>query len=94
MRPAGALRIATAFVDDGSPQHLTYHAVLLVDTDRGTLVLDSRHRTPRPWQDLAYVWMTAQIPGSGGAWARLPAEPAAVRMAMAANGSGAGVYGH
>jgi predicted transglutaminase-like cysteine proteinase len=81
--PAGALRIATAFVRDGRYRY-QYHAVLLVDTDRGTLVLDNRHDAPLPWDETAYIWMTAQAPGRAG-WIRLRADPAEVALALAAN---------
>jgi predicted transglutaminase-like cysteine proteinase len=88
--PAGALRLATAFVNDNSREQLAYHAVLLVDTDRGTLVLDNRHRMPQPWREVSYIWMTAQARGSGetSGWSRLPADPAQVQMALAAAGIG------
>lgn len=87
--PAGALRIATAFVDDGSRQQNVYHAVLLADTDQGTIVLDSRQSAPRRWEDVSYIWMTAQTAGRGDRWVRLAADPAKVRIALAANtGSG------
>jgi predicted transglutaminase-like cysteine proteinase len=92
--PAGALRIATAFVNDHSPQQLEYHAVLLVDTDRGTLVLDSRQRAPRPWRQVSYIWMTAQARGASAGktsgWTRLPADPTQVEMALAAASAAGG----
>lgn len=84
--PAGALRVATVFVNDHGPQQLAYHSVLLVDTDHGTIVLDSRQAGPMPWEKLPYIWMTAEIPGTGGSWARLPADARDVQMAMLANG--------
>jgi len=84
--PAGALRVATVFVNDHGPQQLAYHSVLLVDTDHGTIVLDSRQTDPMSWQDLPYIWMTAEMPGTGGNWSRLPADPRDVQMAMLANG--------
>ncbi|MDB5410845.1 MAG: hypothetical protein JWL84_5757 [Rhodospirillales bacterium] len=84
--PAGALRIATAFVDDGSPQQFIYHAVLLVDTDRGTLVLDSRRPRLVWWDQLRYIWMTAQAHDGSQRWVRLPADAAAVKTALAAYG--------
>lgn len=83
--PAGALRVATVFVNDHGPQQLAYHSVLLVDTDRGTIVLDSRQADPQPWENLPYIWMTAEMPGTGGSWSRLPADPRDVQMAMLAN---------
>lgn len=85
--PPGALRVATAFVDDHSYQQLAYHTVLLVDTDHGTIVLDSRRSEPAAWQDVSYIWMTAEVPGGKGAWTRLPADPREVQMAMLANAS-------
>jgi predicted transglutaminase-like cysteine proteinase len=86
--PAGALRIATAFVDDGGRQQYVYHAVLLADTDQGTIVLDSRQSAPRRWEDVSYIWMTAQTAGRGDRWVRLAADPAKVRIALAANTNG------
>jgi predicted transglutaminase-like cysteine proteinase len=83
--PAGALRLATAFVNDENNDQFSYHSALLVDTDHGTVVIDSRHHEPLPWTRVAYVWMTVELPGSQGKWARLPADPSAVRTAMAAN---------
>jgi predicted transglutaminase-like cysteine proteinase len=82
--PAGAMRIATAFVDDGSRQQFFYHAVLLVHTDHGTLVLDSRQRRPSRWDELPYIWMTAQVRGDSAHWIRLAADPEAVKTALAA----------
>jgi predicted transglutaminase-like cysteine proteinase len=81
--PASALRIATAFIDDGSSQQNSYHAVLLVDTDRGTMVLDSRYPTLRPWDELSYRWMTTQARGLGDKWVWLAADPGKVKIAMA-----------
>lgn len=79
--PQGALRIATAYVPQTGGGDYHYHAVLLVDTDRGTLVLDNRYERPRRWEELEYVWMTAQTPGRTE-WARLPAAPERVALAM------------
>jgi predicted transglutaminase-like cysteine proteinase len=90
--PAGALRIATAFVDDRGPHQNKYHAVLLVDTSEGTLALDNRYAKPQHWQELPYVWIAAQTPRPMR-WVRLPADPAAVSLALAANGIGANVAG-
>ena len=84
----GATRIATAFVDDGSRQQYVYRAVLLADTDQGTIVLDSRQPEPRRWEDVDYIWMTAQTAGRGDRWVRLAADPGKVRIALAANTSG------
>jgi len=90
--PAGALRIATAFVDDRGPNQNKYHAVLLVDTSEGTLALDNRYARPQHWHDLPYVWVAAVTPRPMR-WARLPADPASVSVALAANGIGPKVAG-
>ena len=82
--PAGALRIATAFVDDKGPHANEYHAVLLVDTNSGTFVLDNRYERPRRWEDLPYVWISARATRAM-TWARLPADERAVSVALAAN---------
>src|SRR6185312_14020563 len=83
--PAGALRIATAFVNDGSAQQGASHAVLLVDTDKGTIVLDSRQAGPRPWESLRYIWLSAEIPDGHGSWNLLTTDLAQLRSALLAN---------
>ncbi len=86
--PAGAMRIATAFVNDGSAQQGASHAVVLVDTDRGTIVLDSRQASPRPWESLSYIWLSAEVPGGNGDWSLLTTDVAALRTALLANVAG------
>ena len=83
--PAGALRIATAFVNDGGPQQGASHAVVLVDTDKGTIVLDSRQSGPQPWEALDYIWLGAQAPGGHGRWNLLTTDVAQLRSALLAN---------
>jgi predicted transglutaminase-like cysteine proteinase len=83
--PAGAIRIATAFVNDGSAQQGASHAVVLVDTDKGTIVLDSRQAGPRPWESLSYIWLSAEVPGSHGNWNLLTTDVAQLRRALLAN---------
>jgi len=83
--PAGAVRIATAFVNDGSAQNGASHAVVLVDTDKGTIVLDSRQAGPRPWESLSYIWLSAEIPGGHGNWNLLTTDVAQLRTALLAN---------
>jgi hypothetical protein len=39
-------------------------------------------------EDLSYIWMTAQAAGRGDRWVRLAADPAKVRIAVAANNNG------
>jgi predicted transglutaminase-like cysteine proteinase len=87
--PPGAMRIATAFIDDGSRQQFFYHAVLLVHTDHGTLVLDSRRRRPSRWDELPYIWVTVQARGDSAHWVRLAADPAALKTALAAHAASA-----
>jgi len=86
--PAGALRVATAFVNDNGRHQNSYHAVLLVDTEEGTLALDNRYERPVPWDALPYVWVSVSTPGPAR-WARLASDPAAISAALAANGLGA-----
>ena len=83
--PAGALRIATAFVNDGSAQQGASHAVVLVDTDKGTIVLDSRQAGPLPWESLSYIWLSAEVPGGHGSWNLLTTDVAQLRTALLAN---------
>jgi predicted transglutaminase-like cysteine proteinase len=83
--PAGAVRIATAFVNDGSAQQGASHAVVLVDTDKGTIVLDSRQAGPRAWESLSYIWLSAEIPGGHGNWNLLTTDVAQLRSALLAN---------
>jgi len=86
--PAGALRVATAFVNDNGRHQNSYHAVLLVDTDDGTLALDNRYPKPVAWDALPYVWVSVSTPEPVH-WARLAADPVAISAALAANGIGA-----
>jgi predicted transglutaminase-like cysteine proteinase len=50
--PVGALRIATARTRSGAG-----HAVLVVRTDRGDLVLDNLTNTIRPWNETGLRWV-------------------------------------
>jgi predicted transglutaminase-like cysteine proteinase len=47
------------------------HAVLLVTTDRGELVLDSLSSWVKPWQDVGYRWIERQAPGQQLSWVNL-----------------------
>ena len=53
--PAAALQLATVLLPQGER-----HAVLAVDTDRGTLVLDNLRPRIVPLRDLPYAWLGAQ----------------------------------
>lgn len=69
--PAGAVRLATARLAHGE-----LHAVLTVDTDRGTLVLDNLHARVMPWRSLDYAWQRAQGGEATLLWRELGAAPA------------------
>ena len=69
--PAGAVRLATARLAHGE-----LHAVLTVDTDRGTLVLDNLHARVMPWRSLDYAWQRAQGGEATLLWRELSAAPA------------------
>lgn len=44
------------------------HAVLLVNTDRGELVLDNLTHWIVPWEKAPYVWIERQLPGQSFEW--------------------------
>ena len=56
--------IATCWVEIGG-----YHAVLLVDTDRGTFVLDNRQKAVWGYDDLPYKWHKREC--EDGQWRRI-----------------------
>ena len=64
--PAANLSIAIVETSWGET-----HAVLLVTTDRGELVLDSLSSWVRPWQDVRYRWIERQAPGQSLSWVKL-----------------------
>ncbi len=66
--PRGALRLATAKLPTGE-----LHAVLAVDTDRGTLVLDNLHPEILPLRQLGYQWLSAQGSDETLLWRELAA---------------------
>jgi predicted transglutaminase-like cysteine proteinase len=47
------------------------HAVLLVSTDRGELVLDSLSSQIRPWRKAPYQWVERQAPGEQLVWVKI-----------------------
>lgn len=53
--PLNALRLAVCRTETGEG-----HAVLTVDTDKGTYVLDNRHEQPMRWEKLPYRWVMRQ----------------------------------
>ena len=68
--PSDALLITTAFLPDG-----TYHAVLVVRTDRGEFVLDNLNPTILPWQMVKYRWNKRQAVGNPQIWLRIAGAP-------------------
>jgi predicted transglutaminase-like cysteine proteinase len=48
------------------------HAVLLVDTDRGELVLDSADSRILPWNQARYHWVSRQVRGELLQWVNIP----------------------
>lgn len=57
--PRESLRLATCYVETGG-----YHAVLLVDLEGQTWVLDNRQSYPAEFQLLPYRWDKIQVPGT------------------------------
>jgi len=53
--PSDELRLATCWDETGEG-----HAVLTVDTDQGTLVLDNRRRSVVQFEALPYRWVSRQ----------------------------------
>lgn len=76
------LRFAVAFTELNE-----YHAVLLVETDQGTIVLDNRFDQTMSFQsmaDIGYRWIAAQKRGSPTVWS-LTDEGQALAMAFDQN---------
>jgi predicted transglutaminase-like cysteine proteinase len=67
--PSSALLIATARTLDGRD-----HAVLIVRSDHGDLVLDSLADVVRPWADAPYKWRSIQSPTDVWTWYQLGGE--------------------
>lgn len=75
--PAGALLIAVVREPNGDG-----HAVLLVRTSRGDLVLDNQREEILPWRETGYRFVMAQSPDHPAIWLRLgPAAAPAVTAA-------------
>jgi predicted transglutaminase-like cysteine proteinase len=66
--PRAALDIAVVMTE----QH-EIHAVLVIQTDHGSLVLDNRHDRPLAWSSLPYAWLALEPtrPEAAG-WQALP----------------------
>lgn len=59
----GRLLIATALTEENEA-----HAVLILRTGQGDLVLDNRTRAIKPWQDTGYSFLRMQNPKSKNRW--------------------------
>jgi predicted transglutaminase-like cysteine proteinase len=64
--PASDLSIAIVSTTWGET-----HAILLVRTDRGELVMDSLSRWIQPWTKVRYKWIKRQAPGQQLTWVSL-----------------------
>ncbi|MDH0612258.1 MULTISPECIES: transglutaminase-like cysteine peptidase [unclassified Agrobacterium] len=64
--PSGALRIATARTSDGIG-----HAVLVVSTSQGDLVLDNRTNVVKPWKAVDLKWIKIQSHEDPRVWLKL-----------------------
>lgn len=64
--PSGALRIATGITREGIG-----HAVLIVTTSKGDLVLDNRTNIVKPWFATDLRWGKIQSPEDPRRWSRL-----------------------
>jgi predicted transglutaminase-like cysteine proteinase len=64
--PSGALRIATARTTDGIG-----HAVLVVSTSQGDLVLDNRTNVVKPWKSVDLKWIKIQSHENPRVWLKL-----------------------
>jgi predicted transglutaminase-like cysteine proteinase len=64
--PLADLSIAIVLTQRGET-----HAVLLVTTDQGELVLDNLSPWVRPWRDAPYRWLRRQAPGRQLQWVNL-----------------------
>ena len=64
--PSGALRIATARIPSGIG-----HAVLVVSTTQGDLVLDNRTNVVKPWKAVDLKWIKIQSHENPRVWLKL-----------------------
>ena len=68
--PSDALLVTTAYLRDG-----TYHAVLVVRTDRGEFILDNLNPLILPWQRVPYRWNKRQAIGNPHIWQAVAGAP-------------------
>jgi predicted transglutaminase-like cysteine proteinase len=67
--PRSALSMAVV-----QTRHGDLHAVLLVSTDAGEVVLDSLSSWVLPWRSVGYRWLSRQVAGDSRSWAALEGE--------------------
>lgn len=75
--PTSALLLAIAWTRTGSE-----HAVLIVRTDVGDVVLDNLSGTIRPWSWSLYRWISVQAPGNGMSWRQVGGDRTVQPAAM------------
>ncbi|WP_262690933.1 transglutaminase-like cysteine peptidase [Kordiimonas aestuarii] len=56
---SAAFRLVTAFTEDGQ-----YHAVLSIETNRGTIICDVRFPNCALWTEFPYTWRMREIAGA------------------------------
>jgi predicted transglutaminase-like cysteine proteinase len=83
--PAGAVRLATALLPNGE-----LHAVVTVETTRGTLVLDNLQFEPVPLDMVGYRWLRLEQPGPGLRWMELQGPPQDAGSLLPASAGGRG----
>ena len=87
--PRGALRLTLCELPrpvqylGPTPPPARYHAVLQIETDHGTWVLDNRMRYPRLWTRLPYRWLYRECPGRDD-WERIFKEDQLLESAVKA----------
>jgi predicted transglutaminase-like cysteine proteinase len=74
--PASALLMTVAKEADGEG-----HAVLMVRTDRGDMILDNQDSTIRDWKDSPYHFLKRQSQANAGVWVAIADERPAVIVA-------------
>lgn len=78
---SGAFLIATAYTEEN-----TYHAVLSIETDAGTIVCDIRYASCAPWENYPYSWRLREVAGADH-WQQLgPYRATGVQTATADSG--------
>lgn len=67
--PMAAMTMAVARTHEG-----LVHAVLIVATNRGDLVLDNRSTRVLPWTSVKYRWVMRQVSGDSLQWAQVEVD--------------------